>query len=123
MSDNLQKKFNEIEKRLNELEEIFITKIAQKEITPEILDIEEANKSELLNKINEKNKIIENLNKELNNAQKTIKDIGKENDFLKDKNRLFADKVFKFKSQGSKLIQLVEDDIEQIKEIIKNKLK
>lgn len=123
MSDNLQKKFSKIEKRLNELEEIFIAKITQKEITPEILDIEEADKSELLNKINEKNKIIENLNKELNNAQKTIKDIGKENDFLKDKNRLFADKIFKFKSQGSKLIQLVEDDIEQIKEIIKNKLK
>ncbi len=123
MSNDLQNKFSEITAKLQTLEEIIIAKIEQNSITPESLNLDADDNSQLKKKIIEQQKIIENLSHELNNAQKTIKEIGKENDFLKDKNRFFADKIFKFKSEGSKLIQSVEDEIELVKEIIKNKLK
>lgn len=120
----LQEKFQKIADKIDDLEDIVISKIEQKsDINPQVLNLEEADKSELKAKIIEQQKIIENLSQELNLAQKTIKEIGKENDFLKDKNRFFADKIFKFKSQGSKLIQSVESEVEQVKEIIKTKLK
>jgi len=121
--EKLEKIYADLFKKLENLEEIVIAKIEQNSTASEILNLENADKSELQAKIIEQKAIIENLSDELNKAQKTIKEIGKENDFLKDKNRLFADKIFKFKSQGSKLIQAVEDEVEQVKEIIKAKLK
>ncbi len=118
MTQNLKNKLEEIEEKLENLEEVFEFKMKQNIFIEKIDD-----NSNLELKVIEQEKIIQNLNEELNNAQKIIKEIGKENDFLKDKNRFFADKIFKLKSQGSKLVLLIEEDLERLKEIIKTKLK
>ncbi len=47
-----------------------------------------------------------------------MEEMGKETEFLKEKNNFFADKMFKFKSQGSNLINAVESDLTRIHEII-----
>lgn len=121
--NKIKEKIENIENRISELEELAISKLEKEDISPNLLNLDEADLSVLKSKIVEQDKIIQNLSEELNQANKTIKDIGRENDFLKDKNRFFADKIFKFKSQGTKIILSVEQEIETVREIIKNKLK
>lgn len=119
-----QNRFDEARERLSStlkrLEEIVIEKIHETSMNAKMLDVVESDESSLQSKVIEQTAIIQNLSGELNKIQKTFGEIGKENDFLKDKNNFFADKVFKFKTQGSSLIQAVESDLVRIREIIKN---
>ncbi len=120
--NEFEQNIREIKDLIDEIEIISLEKIKEKEGSATLSELDNANKSELQSTINQQQKIIENLSRELNNAQKTIKEIGRENDFLKDKNRFFADKIFKMKSQGSKLVQKIEEEIELVRKIIKEKL-
>ncbi len=124
MSEIAQKKFEEARDRLaaalKNLEDIVTTKIHESSLSAKMLDVVDGDESSLRAKIFEQNAIIQNLNEELNKLQKSSSETDKENDFLKDKNRFFADKIFKFKTQGSGFIQSVENDLSRIKEIIKN---
>ena len=124
MSDIAQKRFEEARDRLaaalKNLEEITIAKIHESSASSRMLDVVDADESSLRAKVFEQSSIIQNLSEELNKLQKTIGEAEKENDFLIDKNRFFADKVFKFKTQGSNLIQAIESDMSRIKDIIKN---
>lgn len=70
-------------------------------------------------KVIEQNSIIENLNQEINSIHKAMEEMGRETEHLKEKNNFFADKMFKFKSQGTHLIHAVESDLMRIKEIIR----
>jgi len=124
MQNDAQKRFNEARDRLalalKNLEEVVIAKIHENAFNSKILDTLEGDESSLRAKVFEQTSIIQNLSEELNKTQKLFSETSKENDFLKDKNRFFADKVFKFKTQGSSLIQAIESDLVRIKEIIKN---
>ncbi|MSP34029.1 MAG: hypothetical protein EXR06_03900 [Rickettsiales bacterium] len=125
MSETVQKKFEEARDKLaaslKNLEEITIAKIHETSKNSRMmLNIAEGDESSLRAKLFEQSSIILNLSEELNKIQKTTSETDKENDFLKDKNRFFADKIFKFKTQGSNLIQAVESDLSRVKEIIKN---
>ena len=124
MSQTAQKKFIEARDRLatslKNLEEVIIEKIQENSMSSKMLDAVDGDESSLRVKILEQLVIIENLSDELNKVQKITSEINKENDFLKDKNRFFADKIFKFKTQGSSLTQAIETDLVRIKEIIKN---
>ncbi len=105
---------------LKDLEEIVVAKIHETSMNAKMLDVADADEHSLQSKVIEQTAIIQNLSGELNKIQKTFAEFGKENDFLKDKNNFFADKIFKFKTQGSTLIQAVEGDLVRIREIIKN---
>ena len=125
MSETAQKKFEEARDKLaaslKNLEEIAIAKIHETSKNSRMmLDIAEGDESSLRAKLFEQSSIILNLSEELNKIQKITGETDKENDFLKDKNRFFADKIFKFKTQGSNLIQAIESDLSRVKEIIKN---
>ncbi len=125
MSETVQKKFEEARDKLaaslKNLEEIAIAKIHETSKNSRMmLDIAEGDESSLRAKLFEQSSIILNLSEELNKIQKITGETDKENDFLKDKNRFFADKIFKFKTQGSNLIQAIESDLSRVKEIIKN---
>jgi len=125
MSEIAQKKFEEARDKLAEslknLEEITLAKIHETSKNSRMmLDVAEGDESSLRAKLFEQSTIILNLSEELNKIQKTTGETDKENDFLKDKNRFFADKIFKFKTQGSSLIQAIESDLSRVKEIIKN---
>lgn len=125
MQQTAQKKFEEARDKLaaslKNLEEITIAKIHETSKNSRMmLDIAEGDESSLRAKLFEQSAIILNLSEELNKIQKTTGETDKENDFLKDKNRFFADKIFKFKTQGSNLIQAIESDLSRVKEIIKN---
>ena len=125
MSETVQKKFEEARDKLaaslKNLEEITIAKIHETSKNSRMmLNIAEGDESSLRAKLFEQSSIILNLSEELNKIQKTTSETDKENDFLKDKNRFFADKIFKFKTQGSNLIQAIESDLSRVKEIIKN---
>lgn len=103
-----------LEEKLKNLEKTALNKIKQSQNPEKIIELE--------NQILQQQKTINELTHELKTTQKLMLDTKKENDFLSDKNRLFADKMFKFKSQGSKLITKIEEDMQKIKETIKNKL-
>ena len=125
MSETVQKKFEEARDKLaaslKNLEEIAIAKIHETSKNSRMmLDIAEGDESSLRAKLFEQSSIILNLSEELNKIQKITGETDKENDFLKDKNRFFADKIFKFKTQGSNLIQAIESDLSRVKDIIKN---
>ena len=123
--ETAQKKFEEARNKLaaalKNLEEIAIAKIHETSRDSRMmLDVAEGDESSLRAKLFEQSAIILNLSEELNKIQKTTGETDKENDFLKEKNRFFADKIFKFKTQGSSLIQVIESDLSRVKEIIKN---
>lgn len=124
MNESTQKRFSNARDRLSlalkNLEEIVIEKIHENAISSKMLDAVDGDESSLRAKVFEQSSIIQNLSEELNKTQKLFSESSKENDFLKDKNRFFADKVFKFKTQGSSLIQAIESDLVRVKEIIKN---
>lgn len=124
MSDTAQKRFEEARDRLaaalRNLEEITIAKIHESAVSSRMLDAVDADESSLRAKVFEQSSIIQNLGEELNKLQKIAGETDKENDFLKDKNRFFADKAFKFKTQGASLVQAIESDVSRIKDIIKN---
>jgi len=119
-----QKKFDEAREKLaaalQNLEEVTIAKIHETSKNSLIMQGAEGDESSLRVKIFEQSTIISNLSDELNKIQKTTNETSKENDFLKDKNKLFADKVLRFKTQGSSFIEAIESDLSKIKEIIKN---
>ena len=121
---NSQEKFikaqEKLERALKNLEEVVTTKIDENSANSKLLNLEESDTSSLHAKTIEQEAIIKNLSEELNKTQNLVSEMANDKDFLKDKNRFFADKVFKFKSQGSKLIQAVEDDLTTIRNIIKN---
>ncbi len=105
---------------LQNLEEIVTNKIHETALNARMLEVAGNDDDALRSRLLEQLAIVQNLNEELNKIQKINSEISKENDFLKDKNRFFADKAFKFKTDGSSLIQAVEEDLNRIKEIIKN---
>ncbi|OFW80490.1 MAG: hypothetical protein A2887_05140 [Alphaproteobacteria bacterium RIFCSPLOWO2_01_FULL_40_26] len=64
--------------------------------------------------------VIQNLNEEINNLQKSLSDLGKETEFLREKNQVLANKISKFRDEGKSLIEAIEADLLHIEEVIKN---
>lgn len=125
MSDFAQNRFqtarNRLATALKNLEEISIAKIHETSMNSRMMmDSIDGDEAALRTKVFEQSTIIRNLSEELNKIQKTHSEVDKDNDFLKEKNRFFADKIFKFKTQGSSLIQAIESDLVRVKEVIKN---
>jgi len=117
-----QKRFEEARERLADalktLEQIIISKIHETSIAAKMSNDDNGDSS-LYGKLSEQEVTIRNLNQEINKIQKAMEEIGRESEFSKEKNSFFADKLFKFKSQGSTIIQAIEADLIKIQEIIK----
>lgn len=117
-----QQRFESARERLAEalktLECVMISKIHETAIAAKMSSTDN-NDPAMLAKVFEQETTITNLQQEINKIQKAMEEIGKENEFQKEKNSFFADKMFKFKSQGSNLIQAIENDLVRIQEIIK----
>ncbi len=122
MSSQAQKRFEEARERLagalKTLEQIIISKIHETSIAAK-MSSDDNGDAALYGKLSEQEVTIRNLNHEINKIHKAMEEIGRESEFSKEKNSFFADKLFKFKSQGSSLIQAIEADLIKIQEIIK----
>ena len=62
---------------------------------------------------------VRNLNDKLNNLQKTLAEIGDENENLVAENKLLLSNLEKLKSQTPSLIKDIESDLVKIEDIIK----
>ena len=119
----LNKAYENLFNKIYDLESASLQKIKQLSIASDFFDVKSSDVSKLKDKIIGQAKSIEELEERLENAQEKITELKKENEFLNEKNSLHVDKIFKFKSQGSKLIDSIEEQIEQIKGVVKAKLK
>ena len=119
----LNKAYENLFNKIYDLESASLQKIKQLSIASDFFDVKSSDVSKLKDKIIGQAKSIEELEEQLENAQEKIAELKKENEFLNEKNSLHVDKIFKFKSQGSKLIDSIEEQIEQIKGVVKAKLK
>lgn len=106
---------------LHRIEECATAKIEEVIQNSEMFNNQNKDAVLLSAKVIEQNSLIENLNQEINSIQSAMEEMGKETEFLKEKNNFFADKMFKFKSQGSNLINAIESDLTRIKEIVGEK--
>ncbi len=119
----LNKAYENLFNKVHELEATALEKIKELSIASDFFDIKNSDLSDLKNKVIEQARAVEDLERQLEKAHEKIENLKKENDFLNEKNSLHIDKIFKFKSQGSKLIESIEEQLEQVKSVIKKKLK
>jgi hypothetical protein len=111
--DHLQavNRFNQSEERLNEalknLEEIILNKI-------ETLKIGRVSNDDL-----EKISSINNLNSEINNLQKSLAEIGAENESLITQNKILSQKIANFKHYLPEIIAEIESDLSKINSLVK----
>lgn len=68
----------------------------------------------------EQSTIIEHLNKEINNLQNNLSDLGNENDFLGKESKAMISKMNNCENKQEKLIALIESDLIRIEELIKD---
>ena len=119
----LDKAYENLFNRIYDLESISTNKIKELSVASDFFDLKTSDMKSLKDKVVQMSNEIEQLERSLAEANKKIDDLKQENEFLNEKNSLYVDKIFKFKSQGSKLIEAVEEQVEEIKERIKSKLK
>ena len=119
----LDKAYENLFNRIYDLESISTNKIKELSVASDFFDLKTSDMKSLKDKVVQMSNEIEDLERSLADANKKIDDLKQENEFLNEKNSLYVDKIFKFKSQGSKLIEAVEEQVEEIKERIKSKLK
>lgn len=120
LEDKLKKIQLKINNNLLELENAVFKKVENQEINAKTFVFEDNDKSQLQSKLIQQQAIIENLGSELNETQKIIRELVKENEFLKNKNKEFGDKIFNLETHGSRLVEAIESDFLKIKDIIKN---
>jgi|OM-RGC.v1.027307926 hypothetical protein len=119
----LDKAYENLFNRIYDLESISTNKIKELSVASDFFDLKTSDMKSLKDKVVQMSNEIEDLERSLAEANKKIDDLKQENEFLNEKNSLYVDKIFKFKSQGSKLIAAVEEQMEEIKDRIKSKLK
>lgn len=119
----LDKAYESLFNRIYDLESISLDKIKELNVASNFFNLKTSDINSLKDKVLQMSKEIELLETSLLDANKKIEELKEENEFLNEKNSLYVDKIFKFKSQGSKLIETVEDQVEEIKNRIKSKLK
>jgi len=105
---------------LKELENVMKEKLHESAIEARMIDRDEDGGSSHHAKLIEQSTIIENLNSEINNLQKNLLEVGKQSDFLNEKNKVLGEKLGKFRERGASLVEAIEADIARIAEVIKN---
>lgn len=65
------------------------------------------------------NALVNSLNSEINNLQKTLAELGKENESLLEENRVLTYKISNIKKHAPELLKEIESDLTKIKNILK----
>jgi len=105
---------------LKNLEEATKEKIHHASITATMIDIKYDNKDKAVTSLAEQLALIKNLNEEVNNLQRNLFEVGKETEFLREKNKSLLDKFDKFRAEGLAFIEAVEADLAGIEQVIEN---
>lgn len=100
---------------LENLENVFKNKLHEEAAASRIVNSKE--ESEI--KLAQQEIIIQNLNLEINHLQQNLSDLGRETEFLNEKNKIFAEKLAKARQERLEIIGAINADLE----IISNALK
>lgn len=117
-------RFEKARKKLSEslqnLEDIIKNKLHETAIQSKMIDVSandiENNQAMILEQAN----TIQNLSHEINNLQQNLLQVGKETEFLNEKNRVFAERLKIFGKYQAQAIEAIEVDLTRIEEIINN---
>lgn len=117
-------RFEKARKKLSEslqnLEDIIKNKLHETAIQSKMIDVSandiENNQAMIVEQAN----TIQNLNHEINNLQQNLLQVGKETEFLNEKNRVFAQRLESFHKYQAQAIEAIEVDLTRIEEIINN---
>ncbi len=99
---------------LTDLEKTVKRKIYEDSVSASMLDAT-SDDSLLRAKIIEQEAIIQNLSSEINNLQKNLFDLGKETEFLNEKNKILAEKIAEFRREKSSL-SIIESGLAAVEE-------
>ena len=117
-------RFEKARKKLSEslqnLEDIIKNKLHETAIQSKMIDVSahdiENNQAMIVEQAN----TIQNLSHEINNLQENLLQVGKETEFLNEKNRVFAERLESFRKYQQQAIEAIEIDLTRIEEIINN---
>ena len=97
-------RFEKARERLSEalknLEEVVKKKFHEEAIYSRMIDGDNNGYSVSQSRMIEQSQIIQNLNSEINNLQKNLSELGKETDFLREKNEMLIRKITKMKAES-----------------------
>lgn len=117
-------RFEKARKKLSEslqnLEDIIKNKLHETAIQSKMIDVSahdiENNQAIIVEQAN----TIQNLSHEINNLQENLLQVGKETEFLNEKNRVFAERLESFRKYQAQAVEAIEVDLARIEEIINN---
>ncbi len=104
---------------LKNLEEAMKEKLHEAALEKKMIDVSDENSEAYEAKMVEQSTIIQNLHIEINNLQKNLEDLGKENEFLNTKNKVFAERISDLRTQGANLAEAMGSELAQIEQLIK----
>jgi len=103
---------------LNNLEAVMKEKLHEAALENKMINISLNDFKQHEARLVEQSNIIQNLHHEINNLQKNLEDLGRENEFLTTENHLLEQNFFHLHKQGSNLIESITSDLAQIEEIV-----
>ncbi len=114
-------RFEKSRKRLAEvlrnLEEVVKEKIHETAINSKIIDGRDNNDNNQ-SQLAEQVITIQNLNSEINRLQKSLSDLGNDNEFLSEKNKALGQRIQDLKNESKTLIDEIEANLIKIEEAI-----
>lgn len=117
-------RFEKARKRLSlllkNLEEVVKEKLHETAINAKMIDIAGNTGDGQQAILIEQQAIIQNLNAEINSLQKNLADLGRETEFLHERNKALAQKISYLRNEGKSLFEAIESDLVRVEEIIKN---
>ncbi len=123
-NDNSEIRFEKARKKLSNsllnLDKSIKQKIQEVAFQNKMTNSNQDDEDGLYAKIDEQAATIEDLNLEINRLQQNLAETGVEIEFLREKNKMFAEKINLFRKQGSNLIEAIEKDLSNIEKTITN---
>jgi septal ring factor EnvC (AmiA/AmiB activator) len=102
------------------LEEIIKEKLHEAATNATMMNLSDQDSENIHSKFLEQEQLIQQLNKEINNLQKSLSELGKESEFLREKSYIMAAKFNDISVQKKTLLEAIEADLIRIEEVIKN---
>lgn len=117
-------RFEKARKRLSaalkNLEEVVKEKLHEASVNATMMSVSDDDTNSAHAKLVEQETVIQKLNSEINNLQKNLSDLGKETEFLNEKNKVLGQRIAEFRTQGSSLIEAIEAELLSIEEVLEN---
>jgi exonuclease VII small subunit len=110
---------NKLSEALNNLEKTTQKKLREGTVETKVFNLSKNDVESFEAKLIQQSQIIENLNLEINQLQKSLSDLGAESEFLHERNKNLAEKLSQNHILQADLIKAVELDLAGIEELIK----